>query len=101
MNIGDWVQRTKRTATGKVAGDREGQAHLIESVVAGDAFTNCGRRMDRETDAGVLVVIPHEMGELPADACSQCSPAPVEEGTEAPQISGTGTVTPPDEGAAT
>lgn len=40
MNIGSWVRRTG------------GKWHLVESIVAGDAITHCGRRMDRVTLTG-------------------------------------------------
>ena len=40
MNIGNWVRR------------RGGRWHLVESVVAEDAVTRCGRRMDRVTRSG-------------------------------------------------
>jgi len=36
MNIGDWVRR------------RSTKWHLVDSVVAGDAFTRCGRRMRKD-----------------------------------------------------
>jgi len=35
MNVGDWVRRQRSGA----------KWHLVESVIAGDAVTNCGRRM--------------------------------------------------------
>jgi hypothetical protein len=37
MNIGDWVQREKR-----------GVPHYVESIVAGDVVTRCGKRMRNE-----------------------------------------------------
>lgn len=45
MDIGDWVRR-------------RGKWHAVESVVAGDAFTRCGRRMDRFAKRGELEVSP-------------------------------------------
>jgi hypothetical protein len=36
MNIGDWVRRSST------------KWHLVDSVVAGDAFTRCGRRMRQD-----------------------------------------------------
>ena len=44
MTIGAWVRRPR------------GKWHLVESTVAGDAFTKCGRRMDRTTTRGELEV---------------------------------------------
>jgi hypothetical protein len=40
MTIGNWIRRTR------------GKWHLVESVVAEDAITRCGRRMDRVTASG-------------------------------------------------
>ena len=37
MIVGDWVQRAKR-----------GVSHLVESIVAGDVVTKCGKRMRDE-----------------------------------------------------
>lgn len=46
--IGDWVMRV-----------RYGVAHVIESTIAGDAVTRCGRRMtDQPTNGGVLQRAP-------------------------------------------
>ena len=48
MNIGDWVQREKR-----------GVPHLIESIVAGDVVTKCGKRLrDEPNRDGGLVKAP-------------------------------------------
>jgi hypothetical protein len=70
VNIGDWVQRIKRIESGAVAGDHEGKVHRVESVVAGEAVTSCGLRMDRETDAGRLTaIIPPLDGSA---VCSKC-----------------------------
>lgn len=44
MEIGNWVRRGA------------GKWHRVESVVAGDVVTRCGRRMDRTTQAGSLEV---------------------------------------------
>jgi hypothetical protein len=44
MNIGSWVRRPG------------GKFHLVESIVAGDAITHCGRRMDRTNRNGELEV---------------------------------------------
>lgn len=42
MNIGDWVQR-----------ERRGVPHYVESIVAGDVVTRCGKRMrDEPTKTG-------------------------------------------------
>jgi hypothetical protein len=50
VNIGNWIQR------------KRGKWHLVESVVAEDAITRCGRRMDRVTPSGgelqVSVLMP-------------------------------------------
>jgi len=46
MRIGDWIIRSKR-----------GVAHVIESLVAGDAVTKCGRRLtDEPNTSGELVL---------------------------------------------
>lgn len=46
-------------------------AHLVESVIAGDAITACGRRMtDEPTSGGEIVVAP-----LDAAKCRQCLPS--------------------------
>ena len=37
FRIGDWIAR-----------QRDGKAHLVESIVAGDAVTRCGRRLTDE-----------------------------------------------------
>lgn len=47
MNIGEWVMREKRQV-----------GHLIESLVAGDAITRCGRRMAERNTRGELVEAP-------------------------------------------
>lgn len=44
LAIGTWVRRTG------------GKWHLVESVVAEDAVTRCGRRMDRFASGGELQV---------------------------------------------
>lgn len=48
--IGEWVTRQRR-----------GVPHIVESVVAGDAITRCGRRLgDTATKSGgLLVQAPH------------------------------------------
>ena len=46
MNIGDWAIREKR-----------GAAHLVESLVADDVVTKCGRRLtDEPNTSGGLVL---------------------------------------------
>lgn len=45
--IGEWVMRQRRHV-----------GHLVESVVAGDAITRCGRRMAERTTRGELVEAP-------------------------------------------
>ena len=47
MNIGDWVRRPPR-----------GKFHLVESVVAGDVITRCGRRMADDNPFEVRDVMP-------------------------------------------
>jgi hypothetical protein len=44
MKIGSWVRR------------KGGKWHEVESVIDGDAVTQCGRRMDRVNRAGELQV---------------------------------------------
>ena len=44
MDIGNWVKRPR------------GKWHLIETIIAGDAVTKCGRRMDRTNADGKLEV---------------------------------------------
>jgi hypothetical protein len=44
FTIGDWVRRPR--------GSGRQKWHLVESVVAEDAVTRCGRRMDRVTPSG-------------------------------------------------
>ena len=49
VRIGAWVRRER--------GRRVSKGHYVDSVVAGDAVTRCGRRMrDGRTVSGVLVV---------------------------------------------
>ena len=43
MDIGNWVRRGPAF-----------KWHLVESTIAGDAVTKCGRRMDRVTKDGEL-----------------------------------------------
>ncbi len=45
---GQWVRR--QTSKNKA----RFKWHLVESTIAGDAVTKCGRRMDRTTAAGSL-----------------------------------------------
>lgn len=53
MKIGQWIQR------------HGGKWHRVESVVAGDAITTCGRRMRNE--------IGFEASDVKAEpACKQC-----------------------------
>jgi hypothetical protein len=61
MKIGDWVKREGPTTPIVVDGQPELRGpkwHLCESVVAGDAFTHCGRRMGARTGRGGLEVSP-------------------------------------------
>jgi hypothetical protein len=48
IDVGTWVRRRGR---------RMGKWHLVESVVAGDAFTRCGRRMRNEPVEGELLEV--------------------------------------------
>jgi hypothetical protein len=58
--IGQWVKRQRLTV-----------AHLVESVVAGDAVVHCGRRMrDEPTSRGLLVE-----AEYWTPKCQGCTPA--------------------------
>lgn len=58
MNIGDWIQR-----------ERRGKAHKVESIVAGDIVTKCGRRMtDEPTKSGGKLVQDTRQ----SDVCSVC-----------------------------
>ena len=57
MTIGDWVRR-----------ERGGKPHLIESIVAGDVVTKCGRRLrDEPNTRGKLV------SDLDSEPCRICS----------------------------
>lgn len=55
MNIGDWVQRMTAGETARLT-EPHGKIHVVESIVDGDAMTNCGNRMERETKEGRLTV---------------------------------------------
>jgi len=46
--VGDWIRRDKR-----------GAPHLVESIVAGDVITKCGRRMKDEPnrDGGLILAL--------------------------------------------
>ena len=58
LTIGEWVMRT-----------RFGIGHLVESLVASDAITRCGRRMsDERTSGGYLVTAP-----FGTRKCRQCT----------------------------
>ncbi len=57
MTIGDWVRR-----------EHGGKPHLVESIVAGDAVTKCGRRMaDEPNSRGKLI------SDLDTEPCQICS----------------------------
>jgi hypothetical protein len=66
MKIGDWIRR------------RGGKWHLVESVVADDAITRCGRRMDRVTISGgelqVSDVMPLTRMIGQPQNCRRCDP---------------------------
>jgi hypothetical protein len=57
--IGQWVKRHRLTV-----------AHLVESVVAGDAVTRCGRRMAQPNSRGPLVEADYW-----TPKCAVCVPA--------------------------
>ena len=48
MTIGEWVKRS----------DRATKWHLIDSVVDGEPFTRCGRRLRRRAGFEVSEVMP-------------------------------------------
>lgn len=50
--IGWWVRRLNGRK------DRATKWHLVDSVVAGDAFTRCGRRMKHDSPWGPLETFP-------------------------------------------
>jgi len=50
MKIGDWIRRV-RVNTDAVFVARS-KWHVVESIVAGDAITKCGRRMQPKTLSG-------------------------------------------------
>jgi len=50
MEIGNWIKRV-RLNTDQVFVARS-KWHLVESIVAGDAITKCGRRMAAKTVSG-------------------------------------------------
>lgn len=50
VQVGHWVRREQRRV-----------AHLVESVVMGDAITRCGRRMtDEPNTRGHLLLADHD-----------------------------------------
>jgi hypothetical protein len=57
--IGHWVKRHRLTV-----------AHLVESVVAGDAVTRCGRRLHEHASRGPLVDADYW-----TPKCMGCTPA--------------------------
>ena len=57
VHIGQWIRRERRPV-----------GHLVESVIAGDAVTRCGRRLsDERNSRGALVE-----AEFGIPKCSQC-----------------------------
>lgn len=62
MEIGNWVRRPG------------GKWHLVESTVAGDAFTRCGRRMDSINTHGQRLEVSEvdRMIDQPQN-CKRCS----------------------------
>lgn len=82
MNIGDWVGRHPLNRHGKVLPELQGKLHKLESVIAGEAVTKCGKRMERTTDAGRLT--PHYGdGIAEADQCELCAGRPEAPAAEA------------------
>ena len=59
FRIGDWIARRSSHT-----------AHLVESIISGDAITRCGRRMADEPNTGGELV--HRTGR---DFCKRCKPA--------------------------
>lgn len=63
ISIGDWVSRP---------GDRD-RWHYVDSVVAEDVMTKCGKRMSVEHHDGQLISSPpFARTPIPADACRTC-----------------------------
>lgn len=63
MEIGDWIAREKRRIP-----------HLVDSIVAGDVVTRCGRRMRDEPNAdGPLV-----LASFSVRPCRVCAPPATE-----------------------
>jgi hypothetical protein len=50
MEIGNWISRVRLNADLVLV--RRSKWHLVESIVAGDAITKCGRRMEPKTRSG-------------------------------------------------
>ena len=60
FSIGSWIRR-----------ERGGMAHLVESIVAGDAITHCGRRFsDEPTQSGGHLLPTLDLSHV----CSMCAP---------------------------
>jgi hypothetical protein len=57
VHIGQWVRR-----------ERRGVPHLVESVIAGDAITRCGRRMTDEPNSNGLLML----ADFGVRKCRQC-----------------------------
>ena len=77
MKIGSWVRR------------KGGKWHEVESLIDGDAVTQCGRRMDRVNRSGELQVsevmpLTRMIGQ--PQNCRYCdwAPAPEDDGSTAP-----------------
>lgn len=77
FEIGNWVRRVYADPGRYVTG----KWHLVDSVVAGAAFTNCGRRLEPHTSAKVENSL--EVSEVKPltrligqpQNCQQCDPA--------------------------
>jgi hypothetical protein len=63
MQIGSWVRRSGKNT----------KWHLVESIVAGDAFTRCGRRLrDPDLDVSGFEVLTRAIGQ--PQNCRYCDP---------------------------
>lgn len=61
--IGDWVVREHR-----------GRPHIVESLVAGDVITRCGRRLrDEPTKTGGRLMLAARYAGFSSRNCSQCT----------------------------
>jgi hypothetical protein len=71
LYIGAWVRREERRALTK--------GHFVESIIAGDAITRCGRRMKDETQPPLTVhtgMVSRANKPLDWDLCWFCDGRP-------------------------